>query len=205
MLLDDVPKPWRLTHSGLRRSAVGEIPCDAASVDTVLGLLDRTLAILSVTPEPPLPESLLTYWDFTASWLAEAMPDLADIGERPVASLLEKRDLGVPVSAAALAQYFSWWVLVDLGRSLLVWLRDAPPSCRSAIDSGRFVQLAEHRWRGLDPWLAGELFRTAVEISGRAALPLLDAAEHDPSAPEPVREAARNYRGWVDLPAQPGS
>src|ERR1700731_2894355 len=101
MLLDDVPKPWRLTHSGLRRSAAGEIPCDAASVDTALGLLDRTLAILSVTPEPPLPESLLTYWDFTASWLAEAMPDLADIGERPVASLLEKRDLGVPVSAAA--------------------------------------------------------------------------------------------------------
>jgi hypothetical protein len=69
------------------------------------------------------------------------------------------------------------------------------------IDSARFLKLAERRWRGLDPWLAGELFRTAVEISAAAARPLLEAVENESAVPEQVRDAARNYRGWIDLPS----
>ncbi|HEY1219109.1 MAG: hypothetical protein ABSE42_07375 [Bryobacteraceae bacterium] len=199
--LADAPQPWRLTHSRLRRAAIAGIRCDRDNVETVLRLLDRSLEVLSTTPEPSLPESLLTYWEFTAAWLAEAMPELPDIGERPVASLLEQKDLGAPVSAEALTRYFSWWVLADLGRSMLMWLRDAPVSCRSMIDSARFLKLAERRWRGLDPWLAGELFRTAVEISAAAARPLLEAVENESAVPEQVRDAARNYRGWIDLPS----
>jgi hypothetical protein len=67
-------------------------------------------------------------------------------------------------------------------------------------DSIRFVNLAERRWRGLEPWLAGELFRTAVEVGGAEARPLLGAVERDLSAPERVRAAVRNYQGWIDLP-----
>jgi hypothetical protein len=199
-LLADVPRPWRLTHSGLRRAAIAEVPCDAESVETVLYLLDRSLEILSKTPEPWLPEPLLTYWDFTAAWLAEAMPELPDIGVPAVAALLQLKDLGAPVSAEALAEYFSWWVLADLSQSILGWLRDASVSCRPLIDSARFLKLAERHWRGLDPWLAGEVFRTAVEVSAGAAGPLLESVENDPAAPEKVRDAARNYRNWIDLP-----
>lgn len=194
------PQPWRLTHPGLRRAAIAKLRCDANNLDAVLHLLDSALEVLSISPEPPLPEPLLRYWEFSAAWLAEAMPETADVSERAVASLLEEKDLGAPVSAAELTQYFSWWVLADLARSMLMWLRDAPAPCRSTIDASSFVRLAERRWRGLDPWLADGLFRTAVEVAGAGARPLLDTVDNDPSVPEMVRAAARNYRGWIDLP-----
>jgi hypothetical protein len=195
----DAPRPWRLTHPRLRREAIAKLRHDAHNLDAVLSLLDRSLEVLSAFPEPPLPESLLTYWEFSAAWLAEVMPEMADVSDRAVASLLEQKDLGAPVSAAELTQYFSWWVLADLARSMLKWLRDVPLPCRSMIDSNRFVKLAERRWRGLEPWLASELFRTAVEVAADAR-PLLEAVGNDPSVPETVRSAARDYEGWIDLP-----
>jgi hypothetical protein len=196
----DAPRPWRLTHPRLRREAIAKLRCDAHNLDAILSLLDRSLEVLNASPEPSLPEPLLTYWEFTAEWLAEAMPEIADLSDGAVASLLEQKDLGAPVSAAELTQYFSWWVLADLARSMLKWLRDAPLPSRSMIDSIRFVKLAERRWRGLEPWLASELFRTAAEVAAAGARPLLEAVGNDPSVPERVRAAARNYRGWIDLP-----
>jgi hypothetical protein len=196
----DVPQPWRLTHPRVRREATAKLRCDAHNLNVILSLLDRSLEVLSASPEPSLPEPLLKYWEFTAAWLAEAMPEITDLGEEAVALLLEQTDLGAPVSAAELTLYFSWWVLADITQSMLMWLRDASLPCRSMADSIRFVNLAERRWRGLEPWLASELFRTAVEVGGAEARPLLGAVERDLSAPERVRAAARNYQGWIDLP-----
>jgi hypothetical protein len=196
----DAPQPWRLTHSRVRREASANLRCDTLNLETILSLLDRSFEVLSASPEPSLPEPLMTYWEFTAAWLADAMPEMADLNEGTVASLLQQTDLGAPVSAAELTQYFSWWVVADLAHSMMLWLRDAPVPCRSMVDSIRFVNVAERRWRGLDPWLAGELFRTAVEVVGEGARPLLGAVEGDPAALEMVRVAARNYHGWLDLP-----
>jgi hypothetical protein len=195
-----IPEPWRLTHPQLRRAAIARLGCDADNVDAVLQLLDRALEVLTTSPEPPLPEPILTYWEFTAQWLAEAMPEMVGISEQAAAQLLEQKDLGSPVSAAELTEYFSWWVVADLVRSLLAWLRDMPAACRSTTDAAHFLKLAERRWRGLQPYLAGELFRTAVEVVGAGARPLIEAVGNDPAVPEPVRSAARNYAGWIDLP-----
>jgi hypothetical protein len=195
-----IPQPWRLTHPQLRRAAIARLGCDAENRDSVLRLLDRVLEVLQTSPEPPLPEPILTYWEFTAAWLAEAMPEMAGVSEQAVAALLEQKDLGSPVSAAELTEYFSWWVVADLVRSLLAWLRDMPAACRSTIDAAHFLKLAERRWRGLQPYLAGELFRAAVEVLGAGARPLLEAVGNDPAVPEPVRAAAGNYASWIDLP-----
>jgi hypothetical protein len=167
-------------------------------VDAVLRLLDSALEVLSKSPRPSLPEALQTYWDFTAAWLAEAMPALPDIDEAAVAARLQDNNLDGLVTAEALARYFSWWVVADLCDSMLAWLRKAPAACKPLIDSARFLKLAELRWRGLDPWTAGELFRAAVEISGGAARPMIEAVENDAAVPEQVRGAAHNYRKWID-------
>jgi hypothetical protein len=201
-LLDDAPLPWRLTHSDRRRKAAATVKCDATVLATVSHLLDRCLEVLSRTPEPAVAEPWIEYWGFTADWLAEAMPELADIQVETVTALLVQKGPGQEASAQELAMYFSWWVLLDLSRSLLAWLRD---TCRSIVDPRRFMELAARRWRGIDPWLAEELFRAAVEIAGRMALPLLESVERDPTVLDRIREAARNYRGWIDLPSGPES
>ncbi len=195
-LLADAPLPWRLTHHDRRRGAASALKAGADAVETALRLLDRALEILGRTPEPSsarIPATWMDYWDFTSDWLAEAMPELADVDAGPVDRLV--REKGQPAAAEPLAQYFSWRVVADIGRSLLAWLRD--PAVRSAVDPNRFVALAEHRWRGLDPWLASDLLLTAAEIAGATALPLLAAVANDSTLQEEVRDAARDFQLWI--------
>jgi hypothetical protein len=124
------------------------------------------------------------------------MPTLNTVTTATVARLLDEQRLNAAGAAQALADYFAHAVVEDIADSILAWLRgvaELTPEHRQ-----RILQLASRHWAGVSPVLAAALFRAAVTIAEAAAQPLLDAVEGDPAAGQAVKEAAANYRTWID-------
>jgi hypothetical protein len=199
--LAGLPEPWCLTHGSQRRRQAAQLPSDPHTIAGVLAVLERCLQALGDVSAPTddcVPESLLPYWAFTAEWLAEEMPTLDSVSTETTARLLETRQLDAPGTAEALARYFAYWAAEDVVDSILAWLRSAGEL--SPAHRHRLVELTSRFWISVPVALAAALFRTAADVAGAEAQPVLDAVAGDPAASQAVKNAAANYRTWIAPP-----
>ena len=81
-ILTHLPASWNITSASGRSAQVTRLKHERTVIDAALMALDHCLAAIPQLGEPVLdgvPESLISYWDFTAEWLAETMPTLTTL------------------------------------------------------------------------------------------------------------------------------
>ena len=133
--LRTLAEPWNLTSARARASAVARLRSASSAdptstLESTLAALDAALEVAPGLPSegPDLPEELTDYFDFTAAWLAEAMPILADISIAGVDAQLRTRpDIpSGPRSAESLAWIWVGYLVHGIIREALALLRDTP-------------------------------------------------------------------------------
>lgn len=182
-----LPEPWTLTARSARQQAAGASEDSAARAVAALSAL---LAALPDVPEPTeadLPEEFADYFPFTADWLAERMPTLAEISSDTIAAMLAERT-AVPVAdvpAAPVVALGRLWVrtlVVELIQECLALLTDTPPGraadarLASALSPSVRAALAELAARELlrQPAYVGSALLSALAGMGSPADRLLD-------------------------------
>lgn len=146
--LASLPSGWNVTSDETRRSA------DPAGA---LLALDRALAVLPNLREPAeeeLPTDLIAYFDFTAGWLAEAMPTLSSVSVETIEKLLATQQTSASTSTA-LAEYWPRYITAGIARSSLAaamsQLASADAVARFLAIVGRELPLQSVYWASTLP------------------------------------------------------
>lgn len=181
--------PWTSTPCNWTRGT-----CDPAALPAVL---ERVLAGLETTPEPDpadVPADLMIGWSFTAQWLAEAMPALADITPEAVRARVSELPNTPSEAAEGIGRFWVAWLMERLLYQVLDAVRSPD---LDAVAADRLMSIVESRVGAVRPLIAKQVLCAVATGLGAAAGPLLDrlaAAENlDPA----VREEAALNRNWV--------
>jgi hypothetical protein len=199
----NLPQPWGLTRPDERREQLPSLSYDTGSIKTALNVLERSLHSLSqltYSEKNGIPEEMITYWTFSAQWLAERIPAFDDFKMDKVKQFLihdERIDSPSPELIFDVAEYWIWWITWDIERAVLYWVENALMTNREPIFISRFLYIAKRYWQKIKPRMGLSLLSASAMIGQQKALPLLDFVEQQPEAPELLKETARDYREFV--------
>jgi hypothetical protein len=199
----NLPQPWAMTHPELRRQQLGLLNYEKGSIKTALNVLERSLHSLSqltVSKTDCIPEDMITYWAFSAEWLAERIPTFDEFNLVKVEQFLmsdEGIDSPSPELIFDVAEYWVWWVTYDIEKAALKWVEDALMKTRERILISRFLNIAKRYWQKVQPPMAQSLLSSSAIIGWQKALPLFLSVEQNLAASEAVKETARDYREFV--------
>jgi hypothetical protein len=207
--LAGLPAPWNLSSSRARGERLGARGTDAAAARSALTALDRALAAFPGLPDPPeeaLPAELADSFDFTAEWLAEAMPTLDDLSAATIATLLERRLPGHepdPGQVDALAGRWLLYTTADIIRSALNWLETGLRQLGDPALVEELLALVARRLPDQPPGLAATMLTHAARIARGRARPLLATVAGDDKADAGLRDHASSLRTWLSgFPAE---
>lgn len=199
----NLPQPWGLTDPEQRRQQIGSLSYEFNSSKTALKVLERSLHSLSeltLSETDCIPEDMITYWAFTAQWLAFSIPMLDEFNLVKVEEFLIREqgiDSPSPDLVFDVGEYWVWWVTKSIEKATLNWVEDALMKTRDLILISRFLHIAERYWQKIKPRLAQSLLSASAMIGRQKALPLFERVEQNANAPEEVKETARDYRQFV--------
>ena len=199
----NLPQPWGMTHADERRQQLGLISYEFNSIKTALNVLERSLhalSLLTYNKNNCIPEEMITYWDFSAQWLAERIPTLDELNYSKVEEyLINDEIIDSPPSELIfdVAEYWIWWVTRDIEGAALRWVESALYKTREPILISRYLLIVSRYWQKIEPRFAQSLVGGSAMIAWQKALPLFDSVEADPNASQAVKETARNYRQFV--------
>ncbi len=185
--LAGLPTPWNLTSRAARRAALTTGSRDAPVVlDRVLGELP---ALLAASPDDEeIPTELGYYFDFTATWLAEAIPVLDGVTVAALTELLRERTGEAPDQVGSAALGRRW--LAHIARYLAAEAVTATPSDEVAPVLGRHLAR-------LDPGTASYLLALLGPVHERPLRGLLEAVAADERLDAAVRAQANGMLGAV--------
>jgi hypothetical protein len=198
--LRNLADPWALTSARARHQAI--TGSTSLSVDEALAALDATLTALPDLVEPApddLPADLIDYFDFTADWLAEAMPRLPNLTPSTVQAMLTER-AGTATSdteAVALLAFWLRYITVGVAKDALSWLSDRLRGPDSGPAVGRFVRLITREVARQPVDLASTLLTRLSDLGPAIATPVLDAVLADPATDPELRDHAVRYRRFL--------
>ena len=199
----NLPQPWGMTHPDERRQLLGSLSYEFNSIKRALNVLERSLHALSqltYNKSNCIPEEMITYWAFSAQWLAERIPTFEEFDLVKVEQFLindEGIDSPSPDLIFDVAEYWLWWMTWDIEKIVLNWVEDALMATREPILISRFLLIASRYWPKIEPRFAQSLLRRSAMIGWQKALPLFDSVEQHPNASQEVKETVRNYREFV--------
>jgi hypothetical protein len=201
--LRDLADPWALTSARARHQAVNGSA--ALPVDAPLAAVDAALTALPDLDDPApgdLPGELIDYFDFTAEWLAEAMPRLQDLTVPTAHAMLTER-AGAPTPESATVALLAFWlryITVGVAKDALSWLSDrlAGPDPGPGVD--RFVQLISREVARQPVDLASTLLTRLSELGPAIATPVLTTVIADPATDAELRDHAVRYRRFLTAP-----
>ncbi len=201
--LRHLPHPWGFTQPRQRRQQVDSLSYDTQSIKTALNVLERSLhslTQLTLSDTHCIPEDMITYWGFTAEWLALSIPTLDEFSLIKVEQFFINEqgiDSPSPELIFDVAEYWVWWVTKSIEKVALNWVEDALMATREPILISRFLLIASRYWQKIKPRLGMSLLSASAMIGWQQALPLLEVVEQSPEAPELLKETARDYREYV--------
>ena len=199
----NLPQPWGITHPEQRRQQIRSLSYETGSIKRALNVLERCLRVLSqltYNKKNCIPEEMITYWAFSAQWLAERIPTFEEFDLVKVEQFLindEGIDSPSPDLIFDVAEYWLWWMTWDIEKIVLNWVEDALMATREPILISRFLLIASRYWPKIEPRFAQSLLRRSAMIGWQKALPLFDSVEQHPNASQEVKETVRNYREFV--------
>ena len=110
----NLPQPWGITQPMRRREAIRSLNYETGSIKTALNVLERclhTLSQLRYNNSNCIPEEMITYWAFSAHWLAEKIPTFEEFDLVKVEQFLI-HDEGIDSPSSELtkdvAEYWIW-------------------------------------------------------------------------------------------------
>jgi hypothetical protein len=199
----NLPQPWDMTHPQQRRQELHSLSYQKGPIKTALNVLERslhTLSQLTFSKTNCIPEDMITYWGFTAEWLALSIPTFDEFDLNKVKQFLineQRIDSPSPELIFDVAEYWVWWITWDIERAVLYWVENALMKTREPILSSRFLLIASRYWQKIEPRMAISLLGASAMINWQKALPLLESVEQNPKAPEVLKETAQDYRRYV--------
>ena len=200
--LADLPHPWNLTSDRARRAVLANWTADPRTTQDALLALERSLLALPDLPEPPddaLPADLMEYFDFTADWLAESMPELDDLSTTTIAKLLSERT-GSPApetEVRSLARHWLRYVTVGITQAASRWLSHALELLHDLPEVDRFLAIAERELPRQPIDLASGLLSDIARQGHGQSDSLLARVVTDERADPELRRHARSLRVWL--------
>jgi len=199
----NLPPPWGKTHPERRREALDSLSYEFNEIKTALNVLERclhSLSVLTFSISDSIPEELYELWGLSAQWLAETISTFDDFDLVKVEQFLindEGFDSPSPELIRDVGEYWLWWVTWEIERAVLRWVQRALMKTREPILISRFLYMAEHYWKKIEPRFASSLLSASAMIAWEKVLPLFESVEQNPKASETVIETGRDYREWI--------
>ena len=199
----NLPQPWGMTHADERRQQLGLISYEFNSIKTALNVLERSLhalSLLTYNKNNCIPKEMLTYWDFSAQWLAERIPTFDELNYSKVEEYLindEMINSPPPELIFDVADYWIWWVTRGIKGAALRWVESALYKTREPILISRYLLIVSRYWQKIEPRFVQSLVGASSMIAWQKALPLFYRIEQHPNAAEAVKDTVRNYREFI--------
>ena len=183
----DLPSPWHLTTTR------PDFPVSATpTADEAIEVLDHVLLAREQIPESDaasLPRDIVEYWAFTAEWLSEAMPTLADVTTSALVTVVRGQ---WPDATAEFAQAMgNFWLRSLLQQRLLDALNVIHRGDElTDAQVGKLLEVTRRRLHTANPTDARALLSIVGAAAGARGTGLLREVRDDPRFPESVRAVA---------------